>query len=59
MATHKIGKMEFDISKKGLAFRFGEGNVHRLGRNAELSDSEENGEYSFDDYNNEDYAPED
>ncbi len=59
MATHKIGKLEFDISKKGLAFRFGEGNVHRLGRNAELSDSEENGEYSFDDYNNEDYAPED
>lgn len=30
MATHKIGNLKFNLSKKGLAFRMGEGEIRRL-----------------------------
>ncbi|MBP3652749.1 MAG: hypothetical protein J6J78_06720 [Clostridia bacterium] len=31
MATHKLGKLKFNLSKDGLAFRFGDGEIRRLG----------------------------
>lgn len=31
MATHKLGKLKLNWSDNGLAFRFGEGKIHRLG----------------------------
>ena len=34
MATYKLGKLKFNFSKDGLAFRFGDGEIHRLGKNA-------------------------
>ena len=30
MATHKLGKLKFNFSKDGLAFRFGDGEIHRI-----------------------------
>ena len=30
MATHGIGKLKFNLSKQGLAWRFGDGETHRL-----------------------------
>ena len=30
MATHAIGKMKFSLSDQGLAYRWGDGKVHRL-----------------------------
>ena len=30
MGTHKIGKLKFNFSKDGLAFRFGDGDIRRL-----------------------------
>ena len=30
MATHAIGKLKYNFSKQGLAFRWGDGEVHRL-----------------------------
>ena len=32
MATHAIGKLKYNFSKQGLAFRWGDGEVHRLFR---------------------------
>lgn len=30
MATHSIGKLKFNLSKQGLAYRWGDGEIHRL-----------------------------
>jgi len=30
MATHAIGKLKFNLSGQGLAYRWGDGTVHRL-----------------------------
>jgi len=30
MATHKLGKLKFNLSKQGLAYKWGDGEVHRL-----------------------------
>ncbi|MDO4865671.1 MAG: hypothetical protein Q4C10_03885, partial [Clostridia bacterium] len=30
MATHAIGKFKFNLSDQGLAYRWGDGTVHRL-----------------------------
>ena len=40
MATHNLGKLKIKTSEDGIAFRFGEGKIHRLslgrkGRNAD------------------------
>ena len=31
MATHKLGKLKFNLSRQGLAYKWGDGEVHRLG----------------------------
>ncbi len=44
MATHAIGKLKFNLSDQGLAFRWGDGTVHRLfqGKNRSADDEIEN-----------------
>lgn len=61
MATHKIGKLKFNFSKDGLAFRFGDGEIRRLGRKAKDEALDYNEEELLDqDYlNEEDFAGED
>ena len=57
MATHNLGKLKIKTSEDGIAFRFGEGKIHRLslgrkGRNADP-------DYNEDEYmNDEAYAGE-
>ena len=71
MATHKLGKLKFNWSKNGLAFRFGEGKIHRIGlgkKQGEADDSEllyegeymdaEEQEYTQDEYTQEEYEAE-
>ncbi len=43
MATHGIGKLKFNLSKQGLAWRFGDGETHRLFGRAKGED--DGGEY--------------
>lgn len=39
MATHALGKLKFNVSKEGLAFRWGEGKIrHVLGKRAATDD---------------------
>ena len=69
MATHKLGKLKFNWSENGLAFRFGEGKIHRIGLGkkngagaaddellyeGEYMDAEEQ-EYVQDEYSQEEY----
>ena len=62
MATHKLGKLKINTSREGLAFRFGDGKIHRLslGRKAEDAEPEYNEEEYLDGegYAGEDYTPE-
>ena len=48
MATHKLGKLKINTSKEGLAFRVGEGKIHRLSLGKKARDAEP-------DYNEEEY----
>ena len=68
MATTKIGKLKFNLSKQGLAYRWGDGEIHRLFAKkptADELDNEENytgyeGDESYDDPGYDDgYADED
>ena len=46
MATHSIGKLKFDLSGQGLAYRWGEGGkVHRLFQGRRPSDGEDDNTY--------------
>ena len=62
MATHKLGKLKINTSKEGLAFRFGDGKIHRLGLGKRAKDAEpdynEEEYVGGEDYEGEDYAPE-
>ncbi len=42
MATHKLGKLKFNLSKQGFAYRWGEGDIHRIsfGKKDQPSDDE-------------------
>ena len=40
MATHKLGKLKINTSKEGLAFRVGEGKIHRLSLGKKARDAE-------------------
>ena len=45
MATHSIGKLKFNLSGKGLAYRWGDGEVHRLFQGKkQQADADENTE---------------
>ncbi len=41
MATHKIGKLKFNLSGQGLAYRLGDGTVHRLFGGKKKQDGED------------------
>lgn len=43
MATHKIGKLKFNLSKEGFAYRMGDGEIHRIyfGKKAEPAPEDE------------------
>ncbi len=68
MATHKLGKLKINTSGDGLAFRFGEGEIHRLrfGKKRKEAESDYNEadylepdgyeDYGSDDYDGGDYA---
>ena len=60
MATHNLGKLKIKTSEDGIAFRFGEGKIHRLslGRKGRNADPDYN-DYNEDEYmNDEAYAGE-
>ncbi len=46
MATHAIGKFKFNLSDKGLAWRMGDGSVHRLFGRKTPADDEYDDEYT-------------
>lgn len=48
MATHKLGKLKINTSGDGIAFRFGEGKIHRFSLGKKARDAAP-------DYNEEDY----
>lgn len=61
MATHKLGKLKINTSKDGIAFRFGDGKIHRLGlgRKSANEDAEyEDGYMEGEDYADDGYRPE-
>ena len=69
MATHKLGKLKINTSQDGLAFRFGEGEIHRLklfGRKRRNGEGEYGEEYNNNEeeylgpegYEDGDFAPE-
>ena len=68
MATHKLGKLKINTSQDGLAFRFGEGEIHRLklfGRKRRNGEGEYGEEYNNEEeylgpegYEDGDFAPE-
>ncbi len=41
MATHAIGKFKFNLSDQGLAYRWGDGTVHRLFQGKKKADDDE------------------
>ena len=41
MATHAIGKLKFNLSDQGLAFRWGDGEVHRLFQGKKKAEDDE------------------
>ena len=54
MATHAIGKLKFNLSKQGLAYRWGEGEIHRLfARKPKAGDADNEENYAG--YQGEDY----
>ena len=54
MATHAIGKLKFNLSKQGLAYRWGEGEIHRLfARKPKAGDADNEENYAG--YEGEDY----
>ena len=71
MATHALGKLKFNLSGDGLAFRWGDGEVHRIGGKKDTSAQDQyEDEYSqyddageeyegYDDRGADDYADED
>ena len=60
MATHSIGKLKFNLSKQGLAYRWGDGEIHRLFARKSEGDDVENDEsyagYEGDEYVEDSYA---
>ena len=46
MATHEIGKFKFNLSDGGLAWRMGDGSVHRLFGRKTPADDEYDDEYT-------------
>jgi opacity protein-like surface antigen len=60
MATHAIGKLKFNLSKQGLAYRWGDGEIHRLfaGKSEQVDvENEENYTgYEGDEYVEDGYA---
>ncbi len=62
MATHKLGKLKIKASKDGIAFRFGDGKIHRLGLRRKPEDGAPDYEEDYlegEDYEGGDYRPED
>ena len=55
MATHAIGKLKFNWSKQGLAYRWGDGEIHRLFAGKSNADDAEN-EDSYAEYEGDGYA---
>ena len=53
MATHKLGFLKINTSEDGIAFRFGEGKIHRLGLGRKNQPAVE-GAYNGDYYDEED-----
>ena len=53
MATHNLGKLKIKTSEDGIAFRFGEGKIHRLG----LGRKGRNADPDYNDYNEEKHSP--
>ena len=51
MATHALGKLKFNLSGDGLAFRWGDGEVHRIGgkKDASAQDQYEDEYSQYDD----------
>ena len=41
MATHAIGKLKFNLSDQGLAYRWGDGTEHRLFQGKKKADDDE------------------
>lgn len=62
MATYKLGKLKINASEDGIAFRLGEGKIHRLGlgkKRREVDYIEDGSEYMDDEgYAEDGYAPE-
>lgn len=60
MATHAIGKFKFNLSKQGLAYRWGDGEIHRLfaGKSdaADVDNEENYTGYEGDEYVDDGYA---
>ncbi len=46
MATHKIGKLKFNLSKHGFAYRWGEGEIKRISFEKETSQDDGNDAYA-------------
>ena len=57
MATRKFGKLKINRSEDGFAFRFGDGEIHRLSLRRKAKDAEPEYNEEFD--NGEGYYPED
>ena len=55
MATHKLGFLKFNTSEDGIAFRIGEGKIHRLGLGRKRQPAAE-GAYYSDAYDDDRYA---
>ncbi|MBR2699191.1 MAG: hypothetical protein IKE76_11420, partial [Clostridia bacterium] len=55
MATHAIGKLKFNLSKQGLAYRWGEGEIHRLFAGKPKAGDADNNDENYTGYEGEDY----